>query len=372
MAKKAVLNEELNQKTEQFMTKLNSDMNYKSDISGGVFNFDWVHEVEAACPFIDIIVRNPRLVLISEEDVVKIENAKKIGAASVKDLAKKTHYIEDHDPESDDVRPSKILIERSEETFNIYENRFLYTLITYLLRFILKQEELLETVDLKDDKVLEYAASTNPGNERVRIQMKISSKEIKNDPESMENEKEELKKKINRIKQFIAGWQKSELIKSLEKANVPFVLPPIKKTNLILKNPNFQIATKIWDLIQMFEEDNDDSKNNLDTDGTEILKEILNDSFLFGYYVMDVVDLPKKEQKDKLSKYAVVMINQQIKRVVSLLLNTGVDLSEQEILDMILTELKKEREKKEIDSRDVKNKFKAEFEAYLDKVENYL
>ena len=41
---------------------------------------------------------------------------------------------------------------------------------------------------------------------------------------------------------------------SLEKQHAIPVIPPIKKTNLILKNPNFQMATKLWDFLYSEEE----------------------------------------------------------------------------------------------------------------------
>ena len=38
----------------------------------------------------------------------------------------------------------------------------------------------------------------------------------------------------------------TDLIKSLERAHVAFVRSPIKRTNVILKNPNFQKAMELW------------------------------------------------------------------------------------------------------------------------------
>ena len=91
-----------------------------------------------------------------------------------------------------------------------------------------------------------------------------------------------------------------------------------------------------------------------------------------NYYVMDVSSFPKKEQKQKLAEYAIVMIQQQIKRVISLLLDSGVSITDQEILDLVLKQLRDEREKKNLNSADVKKKFKNEFEEYLEKARNYL
>ena len=42
----------------------------------------------------------------------------------------------------------------------------------------------------------------------------------------------------------------SDVYKILKKLNVARVIPPIKKTNVILKNTNFQYAMKLWDYLQ--------------------------------------------------------------------------------------------------------------------------
>ncbi|MDD2504942.1 MAG: DUF2357 domain-containing protein, partial [Bacilli bacterium] len=184
MGKGLKLNKEVNQKSENFIQKINSQMYYQSDFSSESINFAWVNEIELACPYIDNIVRNPKLALVREEDVVKVEKAKKVSVASIKDLSRHTHYIEKIDPETMEVQPSKILIERSEETFNTYENRFIFTLIYNLTRFVRKEEQALEELEIKDERILEYAATTLTGNERVNIELKITANESPNDDDS--------------------------------------------------------------------------------------------------------------------------------------------------------------------------------------------
>ena len=76
-------------------------------------------------------------------------------------------------------------------------------------------------------------------------------------------------------------------------------MPPIKKTNLILKNPNFQMATKLWDFLYSIDEEKNKKINGLDSKGDELLRKILDDSCLMDYYVLDSISSSKKEQKEK-------------------------------------------------------------------------
>jgi len=349
-------------------------MFYSAKLASDSIKFDWIDEIEFACPYIDNIIRNPKLALVNESDVVNIEKAKKVSVESVKDLSKNTHYIEKYDKATEEVRPSRLMIIRREETYNTYENRFIYTLIVNLSRFVFTKEKLLEDLAIQNDKVLEYAASTNNGFERVNIELKISSKEniAGMGNKDFAKEIESIKARVKKIRDYISSWQRNEFITSLERANAPFVRPPIKKTNVILKNPNFQIAMKLWTFLQTYDINDNDESKNLDTEGNDMLKGILDDSFLMGYTVLDSISSSKREQKKKIHKYALVMIKRQVQKAISLLLKNGIEISEEEIFSIIANEIKIEKSKRTVDSTKVKKKFQSAVDEYLDKTKGYL
>ena len=368
--------QQANDKSQNFIKNINSDMHFKSEFSANESNFDWLNEVEFALIYLDNIVRAPRVILVNEEEVVKVERAKKITVASIKNLARNTHFIEKVDDVTKDVQPSKIMEVRSEESYNTYENRFIYTLIDMLGRFITRQEEALKNLKNSNSKKLQYAASTVINGERVKIELNIDSNEetkVGNDKDTQEKLKE-VKERIKLIKQYLAYWNRSELMKKLVASRASFVVPPIKKTNLILKNPNFQVASRLWEFLYAYglNLDNDEKKEGLDTTGTNTLKEILDDSFLTQYFVLDSISQSKREQKDKLSKYAVVMLKQQVQRSISLLLNCGVQITDEQLLEMIADEIKKEKTKKLVGKDDVKKKFMSVMDEYIENAQNYL
>jgi uncharacterized protein YnzC (UPF0291/DUF896 family) len=365
----------LRQKSNTFIERITSDMYFKSDVAGDSLSFEWVDVIEDACIYIDNIIRNPKLALITEDDIVLIEKAKKVSVASIKNLSKNTHYIEKIDAVTNDVQPSKLLIERREETYNTYENRFIYTLIEYTIRFVLKKEKSLEDFTSKSDKTLEYAASTTTGSERVNIELKISTNELPKETDSdvMDDDVASVKNRLKAIKDYFTNWKRSEFMTSLEKARVPFVSSPIKKTNLILKNPNFQVATKLWEYIQTYDfVDKETTKEDLETTGNNLIKGILDDTFLMNYYVLDSIAATQKAQKEKLAKYAVLMIAGQVRRAIELLLQSGVEISDEEILSMISAELKSEKGKTVVSSADIKKKFQKAMDEYFEKTQDYL
>ena len=368
------VDENLKTKSSNFIKNIKSGMNIKSDLSSDINSLGWLDLIEEVCPYLDNIVRTPKVALISESEVTKIEKAKKTSVDTVKDLSKHTDYIDKIDPVTGDVLPSKLLVVFREETFNTYENRFIYTLILNLLRFLTEKEELLKDLKPKNDKTLEYSASTSNGRERVKVDIKISTKPTKLSDEDNDLEKEinSVKKRIAKMKKFVNSWLASELITSLQKQHAVLVMPPIKKTNLILKNPNFQMATKLWDFLYSVDENKNKNINGLDSKGDELLRSILDDSFLMDYYVMDSISINKKDQKDKLCKYALLMIMNQVQRAVDILLQNGIKISEQELLKLLNAEIEKKKSISQIGSADIKKKFQKEMDDYLALTSQYL
>lgn len=370
---KCEVEKDVKDRTDIFLKKLGSEMFFKSDYEGNLVSFDWVDVIEDACPYIDIIVRQPKIALIREENTVKIEKSKKITLASIKDLSKHTEYINKIDKKTKSVEPKKILDVRNEETYNIYENRFLYTLIDSLLKFVLEKEELLNNFELSDDKVLEYSAKTVTDFEKIDIELKVTSETLPTAKvdKKIKDEIKKIKARIKRIKEYISSWQRSEMYKALDKAHVSFIKPPIKKTNIILKNPNFRIAVKLWEYLLKFEDDEDKKENDTDN-GNDILKGFLDHSFLIDYLVLDSLVPSKREQKKKMAKNAVLLLTEEIRRIVDLLLSTGIEITDDELLNMIAKEIKKDKSERLVGMDDVKKKFKNAMEEYLERAQEYL
>lgn len=369
------IDDKTKEKSELFLKQLNSDMRFKSSFVGNSMSFDWVDQIEIACPYIDNVIRNPKLTLIREENIVKVEKAKKITVASIKDLSRHTNFISKLDKKTKDVQPSKILDVRNEETLNIYENRFLYTLIDSLNRFLFSKEEILNNFEILDNKVLEYAATSSNGEDDVSIELKIVSNGLPRESKdkSLKKEIDSVKMRVKRIREYITSWQRSEMMKALDKEHISLVNPPIKKTNIILKNPNFQVALNLWNFLQKYNNDeNDNSKDNANNNGNDNLREYLDHSFLTNYFVLDSISSSKREEKEKLLKYSVYALTKEIYRTLSLLQSSGIKMTEEELLGIIAKEMKNEKSDRLVGANDVKKKFQSAMDEYLERIQDYL
>lgn len=99
-------------------------------------SIDWIDTIESILPNLDTIVRNPRKFIVQEEDIVDVSLGKKY-FDGIRQIPCAAHqYVSKVDEKTGDVTPSKILNITKEESFEIYENRFIYTLLLKLKDFV--------------------------------------------------------------------------------------------------------------------------------------------------------------------------------------------------------------------------------------------
>ena len=104
-----------------------SDFRLVQKVNKKIFDIEWVNVIEDCLVPLDEIVRNPRKFIVVEEDIIDISLARSISVESVRHLAQHTNLIAAVD--GDTVTPSKILNTSKEESYEVYENRFIYTLL---------------------------------------------------------------------------------------------------------------------------------------------------------------------------------------------------------------------------------------------------
>ena len=93
-----------------FMKNTDSKLDVHIDISRRESNTqEWIDMMLTYMPYVLNALESPNVVIVTEEEVVKIESVKKITVETIKHLAKNTNLISEYDEETGDVRPSKLL-----------------------------------------------------------------------------------------------------------------------------------------------------------------------------------------------------------------------------------------------------------------------
>ena len=214
----------------------------------------WVEEIEACIIPLDNIMRVPRKFIVQEEEIVPIERARKITNESIRHLAQHTNMIAK--VEGDDVTPNQILNVFREESFEVYENRFVYTLMQNLIRFIDIRYNVLFNISDDDNMAsLKMESDFTRGREKVQYKLEVSAQSAGSElggEAGPDGENATAFQRIERVKRIINEYAASSFMKELRNC-VP-VRPPIMRTNAIQKNPNFRACLKLWQFIQSYNE----------------------------------------------------------------------------------------------------------------------
>lgn len=214
----------------------------------------WVEEIEACIIPLDNIIRVPRKFIVQEEEIVPIERARKITNESIRHLAQHTNMIAK--VEGDDVTPNQILNVFREESYEVYENRFVFTLMQNLVRFIDVRYNVLFNISDDDNMAsLKMESDFTRGREKIQYKLEVSAQSAGSEIEGEvgpEGENATAFQRIERVKRIINEYANSSFMKELRNC-VP-VRPPIMRTNAIQKNPNFRACLKLWQFIQSYNE----------------------------------------------------------------------------------------------------------------------
>ncbi|MCM1393771.1 MAG: hypothetical protein NC179_02600 [[Eubacterium] siraeum] len=215
------------------------------------YSTEWIDTLEDCIVALDTIVRNPRKFIVIEEDIVDISLARSISVESVKHLSQHTNLISSVTKDGM-VIPSKILNTSQEESFEIYENRFIYTLLLKIKDFIEIRSNaikgaLMQSGELGVEVDSEFAVNKN----KVRYKMSGNANfpfdaVVKRSGGGVSD-----LDRINRIKSIINDFLSSPFAREMR--SCALVRPPIQRTNVILKDPNFKKALVLWQYIETSE-----------------------------------------------------------------------------------------------------------------------
>lgn len=232
----------------------NVEINFKRLTETKVFDELWIKTFETYFTYIDNIIRNPRKILADEEELVPVERARNFSPKTVRHLSQNSQYVKEIDKQGM-VIPTKVLSVRKEDFYGIYENRFIKTLINRVHNFIKRRYDvMMENAESYVNDSLEVFSSYNIDHKDVnnpkegtfqevnfRFNIDIKS-ELKDDKINKKNQN--LLKRIDNLYRQAKSFKMSSFMIMMEKYHE--ILPPIQKTNIIMKNVDYQSAHKLW------------------------------------------------------------------------------------------------------------------------------
>lgn len=360
------------EKTKKFMDAAESTLKVQTDKKCVTRDVQWMDMMEEVIPHLDSIFRTPNRFIANEEEIVKIEQARKVSVETIKHLSKNTNFIQTVDEKTGDVIPSKLLNVRKEESYDTYENRLIYTLIQNMKFFINKRKtSLMESMGLenadenKDNKQLEYNAKSKLNDEAVDINVSISSKLDSQGKDSEEKNKNMLER-IEAIEKKITDVESADVYKIIDKLHITLVREPIRKTNVVLKNVHFQYAMKLWEFMKAnFDEETNSTEENKDYMDSGQLKKMMDEAFLLQYLVMKTLDEDETEKQDTQKQVKAIVIEQMLDKMLDL----DEEITEEQLQQMVAEKYEVIKYKKMAVLQDIQKIFKKYINQYEEMVE---
>ena len=214
-----------------------------------VVDEEWIGMIEDSLDAINTIIEKPRRFITTEEEVVPVSLAKKISADSVRHLSQNTQFLAPSDDGG--VHPTRILNVNTVETYDLYENRFIYHLIQRLLTFVDKRTDVI------------FWSTGNEIRNRFKMHSKIDDAyeeieynvemTVKNRQSFAENDADNMDvfMRIDRVRRLVMALRGASFCQIMNGCSA--VRSPIQRTNLIMKDPNYRKCYQLWQFMERYD-----------------------------------------------------------------------------------------------------------------------
>ena len=214
------------------------------------YDEECLKKIEDGLLAIDTIVRNPKQFLRVDEEIIPIELAKKVNQDSIKHLSSHSHLINRVEDDGM-VMPTRILTGLKDDTINLYENRFVRSLIINLVTFFDRRfSEILDDVDFSSMIKLDNKSMFTVRNSQINMNismMVVTDNFNKDDIMKMDD----VVRRVGWIKHTLAKLYDSDFMKKFRDAKM--VVGEIKRTNTIKNHPDYNICYHLWNYIMSYQ-----------------------------------------------------------------------------------------------------------------------
>ena len=207
------------------------------------FDENWIVDIASFLPSVDKITRDLRSNLRYEEEVLPVEKTRRVTSESIRHLLRNTRYIRDIE-ENHGIIPEKVLNTLSEIDYGIYENRFIMTLIERLNTYLSNRLEILKD-NLHGFRETYYKFKNEFEYNNTKFGLNINMIAVEDlNLEELDLHNHLIYERTVEVFQVVSRMYNSDFMRTMKR--YPKVKPPIMKTQIILKNPDFRNAYLLW------------------------------------------------------------------------------------------------------------------------------
>ena len=214
---------------------------------------DWVEFIETHLPYVEKAIKEERQFIRREGETVDIGKAKKVSRDSVEHLARHSEMITHLPEEGEMLIPDKIYITENTSNYTVYENRFLYLLLTFMSDFVEMRYSKIAEMGNTYHATLQTHKKVTMGKRTVEMELRFEEN-AKADPYALtEQGKSTMLERVEAIRIITNMLLMTPLMKEVAKA--PLISPPITRTNVLRMDNNFKYAVELYDYLVAYEGD---------------------------------------------------------------------------------------------------------------------
>ena len=213
---------------------------------------EWIVIIEELLPYVEKAIGENRHFIREFGDVVRIDQVRKVSAASVEHLSRHSNLLILKDPgkaprdedEKRELVPEKLYVREIEDNYQLYENRFLYTLLVYLKDFVQTRYNAIVSEVGASYYELSFKSDIVTGPETYTLNLSMTEKDenIHFTAEDMPGADELTR--MNALLELISNLLETSLMKSVAPLST---LPlPITPTNIIKNFKSRRTRVSRW------------------------------------------------------------------------------------------------------------------------------
>lgn len=210
---------------------------------------DWISAMLDALPYVERALAEQRKFIVSNEEIRRIDQAKKTTVESVRHLAQHSNMISN--VQGEDIIPDRVLIVERDDNYFIYENRFLYTLVHRMQTFL--DERYHAVAELKEASVhscfMKRSATWNRKHLDASLSLSLEERAAKSRGEVNVEEMTSMER-VNYLRGRVGDLMSAPLMRLLKGATP--VTSPVVRTNVFKKNPNFKRALELFEFLEAY------------------------------------------------------------------------------------------------------------------------
>ena len=211
---------------------------------------DWIIKIENTLKYIENAIVENRQFIREDGEVLPIEKIRKVNKASIANLAKHSEYISKVPKEDDSIIPDKLYTIEKETDFSVYENKFLFLLLTTLRGFLSVIQEGISDAIESGYTTLSVKKKNKLNDLEDNINILLEGKN--RGENSIPSELKDTIDRIENISSRIDSFLNMNLMKEMSK--YPLISSNITKTNVLRMNENFKACVDLYEFITRYDE----------------------------------------------------------------------------------------------------------------------